>query len=305
MTRQSDHDRLISDLAAKHHGVVARRQLLHAGVPDHIIDERVKSRRLLCLHRGVYALGHRALRREGRWLALVLACGRDAVLSHGSAAIHWGIWDGRDWPVHVTSPRAGGRKRRRGLISHRADLPVDERTERAGIPVTSVARTMLDLAIRVRGRELEQVIRRSSRRRLFDLAEHWRVVERRLHHPGAGELGRLLLALEGRGTDDLRSRMEAAFAQLCDDFSLPRPLINRVIEGERVDFSWPGSTLIVETDGFEFHAMPTTFAADRARDQKLTLAGYTVLRLTYTQVTADRPATAALVSTMLQRSWSG
>jgi hypothetical protein len=305
MTRQSDHDRVISSLAARQYGVVARRQLLDAGVPAHIIDDRVKTQRLLCLHRGVYASGHRELRREGRWLACVLACGPRAVVSHGTAAIHWGLWEGPESPTHITTPRSGGRKQRRGMVAHRADLPADERTERAGIPVTSVARTTLDLAIRVRGRDLEQVVRRSSRRRLFDLVEYRRVVARRPHHPGAPELARLLVALEGRGTDDLRSRMETAFAQLCDDFGLPRPLANRIIEGQRVDFSWPRSTLIVETDSFEFHSMPTTFANDRTRDQKLTLAGYTVLRLTYAQVTADRAATAAVVDTMLQRSWSG
>jgi very-short-patch-repair endonuclease len=111
--------------------------------------------------------------------------------------------------------------------------------------------------------------------------------------------------LRGTGTADLRSRMEIAFMQLCDDFGLPRPWSNRVVRGERVDFSWPRSTLTVEADGFEFHSMPTSFADDRARDQKLTPAGYTVLRLTYEQVTADRSATAGTVDTMLRRCWSG
>ena len=305
MTRQSDHDRIIAAVAARQHGVVARRQLLDAGVPGHIVDDRVATRRLVLLHRGVYALGHAELRREGHWLGVVLACGPSAVLSHRTAAIHWGIWEGPVSPVHVTTPRNAGRKARRTLVAHRADLPADERTRRAGIPTTSVARTTLDLAIDVRGRALEQVVRRSSRQRLFDLREHWTVIERRPHHPGSVALGGLLAVLRGTGTADLRSRMEIAFMQLCDDFDLPRPLANRVVCGERVDFSWPRSTLIVETDGFEFHAMPTTFAADRARDQKLTLAGYTVLRLTYAQVTADRAATAKTVGTMLRRCWSG
>jgi very-short-patch-repair endonuclease len=93
--------------------------------------------------------------------------------------------------------------------------------------------------------------------------------------------------------------MEVAFAQLCDEHRLPRPVINGRVLGERVDFHWPGTTLVVETDGFEFHAMPSTFADDRRRDQKLTLAGYTVVRLTWEQVTADAGATAAMVSALL------
>jgi very-short-patch-repair endonuclease len=95
--------------------------------------------------------------------------------------------------------------------------------------------------------------------------------------------------------------MEIAFAQLCDDHGLPRPLCNHLVEGERVDFSWPGTTLVVETDGFEFHAMPTAFVDDRRRDQKLTLRGYTVMRVTYDEVALDRERIAAMVSTMLQR----
>jgi very-short-patch-repair endonuclease len=299
MTRQSAHDRRISDVAARQHGVAARRQLLDAGVPDHIIDERVRTRRLLVVRRGVYAVGHDQLRREGEWLAAVLALGPGAVLSHRTAAVHWGLEDGPALPIHVLAPNRSGRKRRRGIVAHTGALPPDERAELARIPITSVARTILDAAAGSRTRALEQVVRRASRQRLFDLGEQRTVMERHPRHRGAPVLARLLAELEGKGTAEMRSRMEIAFAELCDDFSVPRPVANRIVEGERVDFSWPGTTLIVETDGFEFHSMPTTFANDRARDQKLTLAGYTVVRLTYRQVTSDRAATVALVGTML------
>jgi hypothetical protein len=273
MSRQGRYDRVITELAARQHGVASRRQLLDLGVPDHVLDERVASRRLIAVHRGVYAVGHRELRREGRWLAAVLARGPATVLSHQTAAILWGMGDGPEAPAHVTKPRATSNKPIGGVIVHRAALASEDVAMRSSIPVTSVARTTLDLAQSVRGRALEQVIRRCSRQRLFDLGELWAVIARASHHPGAPELGRLLTALHGRGTDDLRSAMEVAFAQLCDDFGLPRARTNRVVCGERVDFSWPDSTLIVETDGFEFHAMPTSFANDRRRDQKLTLAG--------------------------------
>jgi hypothetical protein len=188
------------------------------------------------------------------------------------------------------------------VVPHRPEsLAPSEITERRAVRVTSVSRTILDLAATVRGRQLEQVVRRASQRRLFDLGDQRAVLDRNPRRPGGPELGRLLVALHGRGTDDFRSRMEITFAQLCDDHGLPRPVVNGLVLGERVDFHWPDTTLVVETDGFAFHAMPTTFANDRRRDQKLTLAGYTVVRLTWEQVTGDRRSTAGLISALLSQ----
>jgi hypothetical protein len=300
MTRELAHDRVISALAARQHGVVARWQLLAAGLPVHVIDTRLCVGRLLALHRGVYGLGHVQLRREGHWLAGVLALGPGAVLSHGAAAVLWDIWDGPHLPVHVTVAARGGRRHRRGLVVHRVgDLPTHHVAEHRGIPVTSVARTILDLAATVRGRRLEQVIRRASRLRRFDLCEQQAVVARLPRHRGAPELAQLLVGLAGRGTTEMRSRLEVGFAQLCDDHGLARPVVNGQVLGERVDFHWPGTTLVVETDGFEFHATPTTFADDRRRDQKLTLAGFTVVRLTWDQVMHETGSTAPIVARLL------
>lgn len=276
--------------------------LLEAGVPRTLIDDRVRTRQLVLLHRGVYALGHAQLRPEGWWFAAVAAYGEHAALSHGSAAKLWDIWDGPLRPVHVSLAGRSAARKRRGVRPHRApELVPEEVTVVKGIRVTTVSRTILDLAVAVRGRHLEQVVRRAARHRIFDLRDQQAVLDRHPRRRGAPELGRLLVALHGRGTDDFRSRMEVAFAQLCDDYRLARPIVNGFVLGERVDFHWPGTTLIVETDGFEFHAMPTAFAADRARDQKLTLAGYTVVRLTWEQVTGDARATAATVSTLLSQ----
>jgi very-short-patch-repair endonuclease len=299
MSRQLAHDRVIAQLASERHGVVSRRMLVAHGIAAETIDLRVRQRRLVLLHRGVYALGHAELRREGRWLAAVEAYGADAALSRGTAATHWGLQDGAVLPAHVAVGRRGGIVQRRGTRIHRVDLSADEVVVREGIPTTTVARTLLDLAAEVRGRRLEQVVRRATRLRRFDLTAQQAMLARHPRAPGAAELGGLLARLAGRGTDDLRSRLEEAFAQLCDDHGLPRPRINAIILGERVDFSWPASSLVVETDGFEFHSMPTTFAADRARDQKLTLAGYTVVRLTYDQVIGDPAGTARSVSALL------
>ncbi|HWI72131.1 MAG TPA: type IV toxin-antitoxin system AbiEi family antitoxin domain-containing protein [Baekduia sp.] len=302
MPRQRTHDRVISAAAGRTHGVVSRASLLAAGVPRTLIDDRVRSRRLVVLHRGVYALGHAQLRPEGWWYAAVAAYGDHAALSHGSAAALWDIWDAPLLPVHVSLAGRTAARRRRGVRPRRApDLVPDELVEVKGIRVTTVARTILDLAAVVRGRRLEQVVRRAARHRAFDLRDQRAVLDRHPRRRGAPELGRLLAALDGRGTDDFRSRMEIAFAQLCDDYGLPRPVVNGLVLGERVDFQWPGTTLLVETDGFEFHAMPTTFGEDRRRDQKLTLAGYTVIRLGYDQVVGDPGATAATVSALLSQ----
>jgi hypothetical protein len=299
MSRQLDHDRLIAELAADRHGVVSRRLLRENGLSSEIIDLRVRQRRLVLLHRGVYAVGHAELRREGRWLAAVAAYGPDAALSHGTAAVHWDIHDGAIVPAHVSVRRRSGVARRAGTVIHRVDLREDEIVLRDGIRTTTVARTLLDVAAQLRGRRLEQVVRRASRGRRFDLDAVELVLDRHPRAPGFVELKRLIISLRGRGTDDVRSRLEVAFGQLCDDHGLPRPQVNAIVMGERVDFSWPGTMLVVETDGFEFHSMPTTFAADRRRDQRLTLAGYTVVRFTYDQVVGDPRTTAQAVSALL------
>ncbi len=256
----------------------------------------------MSLHRGVYSLGHSQLTDAGWRLAAVDAYGSGAALGHRSAAALWGILDGPLFPVHVAlAKRSGTATRERTKLHRLMRLDAGEVTVLDAIPVTTVSRTILDVAATVRGRRLEQVVRRASRLRLFDLREQQILLDRHAHRPGVPELRRLLGSLHGRGTDDFRSRMEIAFAQLCDDYGLSRPIVNGILLGERVDFHWPGTTLVVETDSFEFHAMPTTFANDRRRDQKLTLAGYTVMRLTWDQVTADARATAATVSALLKR----
>jgi very-short-patch-repair endonuclease len=300
MARQLDHDRLMSAMAARRHGVLSRAVLLDAGIAAGTIDGRLRQRRLVSLYRGVYGLGHAQLSDAGWRLAAVDAYGPTAAVSHVSAAALWGLLDAPLFPVHVSVAKRDGIAERRRTVLHRpTELRDAEVVVRGAIRVTTVARTIFDVAASIRGRRLEQVVRRASRLRLFDLREQQLVLERHSRRPGASELGRLLSALQGRGTDDLRSPMEIAFAQLCEDYGLRRPVANGLVLGERVDFHWPGTTLIVETDSFEFHAMPTTFANDRRRDQKLTLAGFTVLRLTWDQVTGDARATAAIVSTLL------
>jgi predicted transcriptional regulator of viral defense system len=137
-------DLRIAELAERQHGVVARRQLERLGASRRAIETRLRSGRLHRLHAGVYAVGHRVLSREGRWMAAVLFCGSGAVLSHRSAAALWGIRDHSGRAIEVTVARKS--RSRAGIERHYSVLPADEITVERGIPVTSVPRTIFDLA---------------------------------------------------------------------------------------------------------------------------------------------------------------
>lgn len=147
---------MIAALADAQHGVVSRTQLLSAGVSRRQIQRRLQARRLRALHRGVYAVGHRALKPEGVWMAAVLAAGEGAVLSHWSAASLWRLRSGRGPRSHVTSPR--GRRSGSAITFHHTRLPRDEVTHEDGIPVTTRARTLLDLAPLLPGPTLARMI---------------------------------------------------------------------------------------------------------------------------------------------------
>jgi hypothetical protein len=302
MDRQLARDRVVSELAARQHGVVARPQLLDLGLSSDLIDLRLRAGRLVSLHRGVYAWGHAQLRPEGRWMAAVLAVGPGAVLSHGHAAANWDLRPGLGGGVHVTLPGRTGRARRRGIRIHRpelfdaADVDVHD-----GIPTTTVSRTLLDLAVTIRGRQLEQLVRRASQLRRFDLQELRAALERHPRHRGVPEMLRLIARMRGRGTEDLRSELEVHFLQLCDDHGLPHPIVNGHVAGVRVDFHWPSARLVVETDGFEWHATPSTFADDRRRDQRLTLAGYRVVRFTWDEVRGEPARVVRTLVALLSR----
>jgi predicted transcriptional regulator of viral defense system len=155
--RHPDH--LIGALAAAQHGVVSRRQLLGAGLTPEMVRTRVAMRRLVPLHRGVYAVGHRRLRREGHWLAAVLAVGPGAALSHREAAALHGLRPADRTTVDVT---AAARRRVPGVQVHRVErIDAADATSVDGIPVTTVARTLVDLASVVPPQALRKALRRS------------------------------------------------------------------------------------------------------------------------------------------------
>lgn len=266
----SDTDRKIAVLAERQHGVVARRQLVALGLSDDAIERRLAARRLHLLHRGVYAVGHTVLRVEGRWMAATLAT--TGVLSHATAAGAWGLRPPATGLIHVTATSA---RRRSGVKVHRNALGPRDTTIRRGIPITTPARTIIDLARTIDGRPLEHALDIAEQRRLVDFSEL-------THRPIPPSLQAVLSLYTACAT---RSELEERFLRLCDDHGLPRPHINTRIEGHEVDFVWRDQRLIVEVDGYAYHRSPTSFEDDRERDVTLALAGWRVLRFTWTQIT--------------------
>jgi very-short-patch-repair endonuclease len=258
-------DEVISAIAGRQHGVVGRGQLLAAGIGPRAIRHRVEARRLHLLYRGVYAVGHRVLSQRGRWMAAVLAT--NGVLSHRSAAALWGIRpsDGR---IELTTPRT--RTARPGLLLHRAVLPPDEVTTHHGIPVTTAARTQLDLAGVVPRYQLQRAMNEAEIRRLPGAHD---LLDRHPTKPGIAGLR--------QPPPHTRSDLEALFFAFLIDRRFPAPQTNSLIEGVEVDAVWPDRNLVVELDSYTFHATRDAFEDDRRKDRHLTAAGWTVIRITW------------------------
>jgi very-short-patch-repair endonuclease len=260
-------DEAISALAASQHGVVGRRQLIAAGIGAQAIKHRVGAGRLHPLYRGVYAVGHRVLSQRGRWMAATLAT--DGVLSHRSAAALWGIRPSQG-RIHVTTPRT--RAKRPGLLLHRAVLAEDEITVRDGIPVTTPARTLLDLAGVLQRHQLQQAINEAE---ILRLEGPHQLAER--HRTKRGTKALRTLAPPTYTRTDL----EARFHTFLNDRRFQLPQTNTIIEGKEVDFAWPDRKLIVELDSWEFHRTRTAFEDDRRTDRTLKATGWTVIRITW------------------------
>ncbi|MDQ3647891.1 MAG: endonuclease domain-containing protein [Actinomycetota bacterium] len=275
-------------------------QLGAAGVGEGARKHRLQAGRLRRVHRGVYALGPLDLSLRGRWMAAVLACGEGAALSHASAAALWGIRPpGVRW-IEVTVPGRARRRGRPGILVHRAALAASEVISRERIPVTTVARTLVDLAGDVSRRELERAFDEAERMGLLDLDA---LEATRLASPGRRGAANLrkVMASHRPGSTLTRSPLEEAFLALCATHGLPRPEANLRVGCDTVDFLWRDARLIVETDGAGSHRTRYAFEEDRARDVRLTVAGYRVLRFTYRHVNEEPAAVVAAVRALLYR----
>jgi hypothetical protein len=278
-------DREIAALAARQHGVVARGQLLGLGIDDNAIAYRIRTSRLHRLHRGVFAVGHSVVGIRGRWMAATLACGPDAALSHAAAGALWELRRSAAVLIDVTVP-ATARRKHPGLRVHTARGLHAEVTMHVGIPVTTPARTILDLAATLQRRPLERVLDSAENARLTDVASLEALARAHTGHRGAS---RLLAALDAHepGTTLTRSVLEERFLALCRDHGLPRPLVNHDVAGRERDFVFPAQRLVVETDSWQHHHSRAAFEDDRRRDAILLRAGYRTLRVTHHQLTHD------------------
>jgi hypothetical protein len=270
MRREVVIDRAIAALAGRQGGVVARRQLVALGLSASGVDRRLRAGRLHLVHRGVYCVGHRVVGVVGRRWAAVVACGDGAVLSHASAAAAWELRASAAEAIDVTVG-PGGRARRHGIRLHwRVAPPTDEVTALDGLPITTPARTLLDLAASgLRGRPLEAALDRGELLGLVDFAELRRLLVRYPGRPGVSSLGAVLSRYHA-GSVDTRSVLEELVLALCDTHGVPRPSVNTVIDGSVRDFFWPRSRLVVEADSYTWHRSPSALDDDRERDVTLT-----------------------------------
>jgi very-short-patch-repair endonuclease len=287
----TDADRAAAGIARQQFGVISSAQLHALGLQRGAIRRRLERGQLHRIHRGVYAVGHTRLSYRGKLWAALLACGGPgaAVLSHRSAAAVWELI-----PTPAGHPDVTTLKASRSLPAvrvHRSTtLTADDIVEKEGLPVTTVARTLRELATQVTPHRLERICHRAA---------HLRVLDAAVLADSHGALKKALQTLERREPQITRSKLEERFLKLIAQAKLPRPEVNVTVEGHEVDFFWSEHRLMVETDGAATHLTPIAFEDDRARDARLTAAGYRVVRFTRRQVTERPRAVASTLSALL------
>ena len=258
--------------------MVTREQLLLRGIHSKAIEHRVATGRLHPVHAGVYAVGRRELSRLGELMAAVLACGEGAVASHEAAAELWGIRPRGRFEVTVPPGRT---RRRPGIVVHRAALAARHRTVRHGIPVTTPARTLVDLAPRLSREELERAVNEADR---LDLVGPERLRRSLVGLKGVPGVAQVRTLLDRRYFVLTDSRLERLFVPIARAAGLPKPRTRQFVNGFRVDFYWPELGLVIETDSQRYHRTASQQDRDRRRDHAHGAAGLIPLRFTHSQV---------------------
>jgi uncharacterized protein DUF559/putative AbiEi antitoxin of type IV toxin-antitoxin system/transcriptional regulator with AbiEi antitoxin domain of type IV toxin-antitoxin system len=295
----------IGALLRRQHGVVSRAQLLALGFSVEAIKTWIRNGVLVRVERAVYALGHEKLTDEGRWMAALLARGPEAVLSHRTAGMHWGIWRRGSPLIELSVPRRNAPKSRGRVTVHRcAALTGQDTTRKGNIPITRPARTALDIAETATTRETERTVDEIERLRLCSVNQLRDVIERSPGRIGAANLAAVLDDHEA-GTTASANDFEELFLALCREYGSPQPEVNVWLGPYKVDFIWREARVIVETDGRETHLTRKAFEADRARDADLTTAGWRVLRFTWRQLTREPEWVAETLLKVLQRRREG
>jgi len=286
-------ERILARLASEQHGVVSRAQLLDAGVTRHEVEGRLERGALLAVHRGVYRVGHRAPSVEARYLAAVLACGDDACLSGRAAAHVLGLLRGGAAPEpEVSTPL---KRRVPGVTVRRARIVAPDRALRWGIPVTTVPRTLTDLAADLCIDALARACHEAGVRHHTTPAHVESVLVRRGRVPGAGKLRHVL---NGDAPVTL-SALERRFLELLEAHALPLPQTNRVAGAYRVDCRWPERRVTVELDSYRFHHSRHAWERDRRREREARARGDDFVRYTWRDVFEEPAATMTELGRLL------
>jgi very-short-patch-repair endonuclease/phosphoribosylcarboxyaminoimidazole (NCAIR) mutase len=288
-------ERQLAVIASGQHGVVTRKQLLDAGLTRAELEHRQRTGVLLVEHRGVYRVGHRAPSLEARYLAAVYACGAEAALSGRAAAHLFGLLKGRAPRPEVTVPRE---RRVAGVVTHRVrGGATREMTSWRGVPVTTVATTLVDIAGSLTLPALARACHEASVLYRTTPADVLAVLAKRPNAKGAAKLRRVLQG-EVRVT---LSALERRFLSLLSGAALPLPQTNRLAGGRRVDCRWPDHRLTVELDGYRYHSSRHAWEQDRRREREARARGDEFRRYTYGDVFEDPCLMLAELHALLSR----
>ncbi len=263
------------ELAGEQFNRVSRGQLRDLGLSEAAIAHRVAIGRLVAVEQGVFAVAP-VLKHDnwGRWMAATLTA-PGSVLSHSSAAAAWGFWSPPGVET-ITRPGSGGPRRHGGALAFRSSTLEGECDLLRGIPITSVPRTLLDLAARGSSRALARPVREAVRMQLTTIASVAECLGRHRGRRGAGRLAATLARYEGLPLARARSGAEVRALEVLRGAARPLPRLNVRIAGEEADLSWHRQRLIVEIDGGPFHL---DVGEDARKQARWEAAGWTVERL--------------------------
>lgn len=298
MRREVRSHKRLARLVDHQYGLVSTRQLQALGYSTAAVDRAIKAGRLHRVHRGVYTVGYRRLDDHGRCLAAVGACGEGALLSHASAAWLWGFLPACPSIPEVTIPR-GGHRRQEIRVHHAPSLHTEDRAEAERIPVTSLARTLLDVAATGSKWHLDTAIQRAERLDLLDLDSIDALLGRRMGAPGTKPLRNAIEIYRDPGF--FRARSERLFLALVKQAGLPRPSINHFVAGQEVDAYWEPERFAVEVDGWEAHRGRASFESDPLRIENLKLAGVEAIRITARRIEQHPRAIGERLAIFLDR----
>jgi len=293
---RSHHD--LAALAETQHGIVSFRQLRELGFTKGHISRAFEAGRLRRIHRGVYAIGHGRLSDHGICHAAVLACGAGAVLSHHSAAWLWGFLPRCPREAAITTPSRGHRRRR--IRVHRAAaLAESDCTNHKGLPVTSVARTLLDLGAVGTTRELTSAVDRARRLGCLDFSALDPLIARHRSTVPAKRLQQVVALYRKPAFD--RARSELLFLDALEQEGESLPVLNCWVDKWEIDAYWKAERFAVEVDGWESHGSRQAFEDDRLRLEEMKLAGIDCLRVSARRIETHPKQVAQRIGKFLAR----